>query len=108
MDLYHTTDMDGISELNPTMARMDELIEQLDQPGFQDAEHPDISLVHDTTGWTLTLYPSGIVTFENMEDADEAPRYMNGVTREAALLLWRSLSRGEINELLARPWRCET
>jgi hypothetical protein len=108
MDLYHTTDMDGISDLNPTMARMDELIEQLDEPELEDAEHPDLSLMHDATGWTLTLYPSGIVTFENMEDDDESPRYMQDVSRDDALLLWRLLSRSEIDKLMAHPWLQES
>jgi ArsR family metal-binding transcriptional regulator len=104
MELYHTTDMDGISELNPTIARMDELIEQLDEISYEDAEHPDLTLVHNSTAWAITLYPSGIVTFENMEDDDESPRYMKDVSRQDALLLWRTLSRGEIAELKARTW----
>ena len=104
MELYHTTDMDGISELNPTVASMDELIEKLDEPGFEDAAHPDLSLVHDPSGWSITLYPSGIVTFENFEEADESPRFMTAITREKALSFWVLLSRGAIDDLKALPW----
>lgn len=105
MDLYHTTDMHGISELNPNVARMDELIEQLDEPSIDEAAHPDLALVHDASGWSITLYPSGIVTLENFEHADDAPRYLRDVTRDNALLLWRALSRGEIDALLQHPWQ---
>ena len=105
MDLYHTTDPFGISELNPSVARMDALIEQLDEACMEEAEHPDISLMHDTSGWAITLYPSGIATLENFEQPDEAPRYLSGVTRDHALLLWRTLARGEIDKLLQQPWQ---
>ena len=105
MDLYHTTDMFGISELNPSVARMDALIEQLDEPSIDAAVHPDIALVHDASGWSITLYPSGIATLENFEHADQAPRYLTGVTRDNALLLWRALARGEIDALLQQPWQ---
>lgn len=107
MGLYHTTDMYGISELNPSVARMDALIEQLDAPDLDDAEHPDVALVHDASGWAITLYPSGIATLENFDHADEAPRYLSKVTRDDALLLWRALARGEIETLLQQPWQRE-
>jgi hypothetical protein len=104
MDLYHTTDMDGVSELNPDEARMEQLIAQLDMPHFEEADHPDLSLVHDPSGWTLTLYPSGIVTYENLEDDDDQPRFMTGILRAKALQLWKSLARGDIEGLNGLPW----
>lgn len=104
MDLYHTTDMNGISELNPDAARMEELIAQLDSPDFEDADHPDLALVHDPSGWTLTLYPSGIVTYENLDDEDAQPRFMTGILRPKALQLWKLLARGDIDGLLQLPW----
>ena len=104
MDLYHTTDMDGISELNPDDTRMQELIAQLDLPDFEEAEHPDLSLTHDPSGWALTLYPSGIVTYENLDDDDHQPRFMTGILRAKALHLWKALARGDIEGLLKLPW----
>ena len=104
MDLYHTTDMDGVSELNPNAVRMEQIIAQLDTPGFEEADHPDLSLVHDSSGWTLTLYPRGIVTFENLEDDDDHPRFMTGILRAEALRLWKSLARGDIDSLKRLPW----
>ena len=104
MDLYHTTDMDGVSELNPNESRMEQLIAQLEMPDFEEADHPDLSLVHDTSGWVLTLYPSGIVTYENLDDDDDQPRFMTGILKAKALQLWKSLARGDIDALNQLPW----
>ena len=104
MDLYHTTDSNGISELYPTAEKMRELLDSLDTRGAYEAAHPDVSLVHDPSGWTLSVYPSGVVTFENFDDADDIPRFMSGVTRNQALKLWLELSRGEIHLVDSRPW----
>ena len=38
MDLYHTTDCEGISELNPTAEKMRELLDSLDAQGAHEAE----------------------------------------------------------------------
>lgn len=104
MNLYHSTDMDGISELNPDSDRMQALIAQLDLADIEEAEHPDVSLVHDPSGWTLTLYPSGIVTYENLDDDDTQPLFMTGIDRAQALDLWKSLARGEVDALKQLPW----
>lgn len=105
MNLYHSTDIDGISELNPDETRMRELIAQLDNLEYADSEHPDVSLIHDNSGWALTIYASGIVTFENLDDPDDCPRFLSKVSRDAAFELWRALARGGFEYLNARPWR---
>lgn len=104
MGLYHTTDSDGISELNPTPEKMRELLDSLDSADTQEAEHPDVCLVHDPSGWSLSVYPSGVVTFENLDEPDDAPRFMTGVSRNQALGLWLELSRGEIRQINSRSW----
>ena len=104
MDLYHTTDCEGISELNPTAEKMRELLDSLDAQGAHEAEHPDVSLVHDPSGWALSFYPSGIVTFENFDEKDDSPRFMRGITRNQALEMWLELSRGELQQVNSRPW----
>ncbi|WP_269523375.1 hypothetical protein [Coraliomargarita parva] len=108
MDFYHTTDMDGTSELNPDANRLRELIAELDGPNVDDAPHPDISLVHNASGWSLTLYPSGIVTFENLDEPDCLPRHLVNVSRREALKLWLELSKGEIDLIHSRPWMRDT
>jgi hypothetical protein len=104
MDLFHTTDGQGITELNPSAEKMRELLESLDEAEANEAEHPDVTLVHDPSAWSLAVYPSGIVTLENLNDADELPRFMTGVTRNQALKLWLELSRGEIQKINSHPW----
>lgn len=104
MDLFHTTDADGISELNPTPEKMRELLASLDNAEAFEAEHPDVSLVHDPSGWSLSVFPSGVVTFENLDEDDDIPRFMTGVTRNEALALWLELSRGQIKQVNSRPW----
>ncbi len=107
MELYHTTDIDGVSEMNPSEARMRSIIALLDEAGVEEAEHPDIALVHDASGWSMSLFASGIVTFENLDDDDESPRYLTQVSRSEALQLWLELSQGNINSLLKRDWKNE-
>lgn len=104
MELYHTTDADGISELSPTAEKMRELLDSLDSAEAHEAEHPDVCLVHDASGWSISVYPSGVVTFENLDEPDDAPRFMSGVTRNQALALWLELSRGEIHQVNSRAW----
>lgn len=104
MELYHTTDADGISELNPTVEKMRELLDSLDTVDAHEAEYPDVSLVDDSSGWSLSVYPSGVVTFENLDEPDDVPRFMSGVSRNQALELWLELSRGEIRQVNSRPW----
>lgn len=104
MNLYHTTDAEGISELNPTAEKMRELLDSLDAADANEAEHPDVSLVHDTSGWSLSVFPSGVITFENLDEPDDAPSFMSGVTRNKALELWLELSRGRIDHVNSHPW----
>lgn len=107
MDLYHATDADGVSLLNPDTATMRELLKKLDKPSAEDAEHPDVSLIHDPSAWSISVFPSGIVTFEKLNDDDNAPLFMNSVSRKDALQMWLELSRGEIERLRNRPWKCD-
>jgi len=108
MDLYHTTDADGVSLLNPDTESLRTILAGLEEPAIEDAEHPDVSLVHDPSGWSISVFPSGIVTLENLEDDDGAPLYMNNVSRKEALKLWLELSRGEIARVQERDWLRES
>jgi hypothetical protein len=105
MDLYHTTDIDGITELNPPAAKLRALLKSLDSPGAASVDHPDVALVHDPSGWSISVYPSGVVTLENLEDEDADPLYMNKVSRNQAFELWQTLSLGRIEQLRQQPWQ---
>jgi hypothetical protein len=104
MDLYHTTDADGVSMLSPDERSMRQLLATLDEPDAEQEGHPDVSLVHDPSGWTLTAYPSGIVTFENLDGEEDSPRFMAEVSRQACLTMWKELAAGKIERVAARPW----
>ena len=107
MDLYHTTDMDGISMLNPDVAALRELLAQLDRVSCDDVDHPDITLIHDPSGWSLSVFPNGTVTFEDLDAPDTHAPYMKNVSRQDSLQLWLELSRGEIEKIQKRPWVSE-
>lgn len=104
MDLYHTTDADGISMLNPDTEALRTLLASLDEPAADEMEHPDVSLVHDPSSWSISVFPSGIVTLEQLDSNETAPLYLRDVSREEALQLWLELARGEIERVRSRDW----
>ena len=104
MALYHTTDHHGISELNPSTKKMRELLDSLAEESQNEVDHPDISLVHDSSGWSIGVYPSGIITLENLDDAEETIRYMKNVSLNHVHNLWMKLSRGDITYVHKQPW----
>jgi len=96
---YHVVARWGDSEDVPNEQRMREILAQLDE---HDPEHPDAWLTHES-GWTLTVYESRLVVWENVESAGE-PRHRVGVSTEEALSLWLKLSRGDIEAIDQEPW----
>jgi hypothetical protein len=107
MDLYHTTDFDGVSLLNPDADAMRSLLASLDEPAAREADHPDVALIHDPSGWLIAAFPNGTVTLENLEAEDGDPLYLNAVSRKEALQLWQELSQGKIERVRNRPWICD-
>lgn len=97
---YLAYDRMGNSETEPSHARMSELIASL---VHDDPEHPDVSLQHEG-GWSLSAFGSGLVLFENVEEAGE-PRHMKGVPHGVILEMWRLLARGDLKALEERPWQ---
>lgn len=105
VSLYHSTDANGVSEISPPAARLRELIELLDDAAYLEHDHPDLSLVHDPSGWSLTLHPNGTVVWENLDAPADAQRILSGVSRNRAYELWLLLSHGEIERIEAEDWR---
>ncbi len=108
MDLYHSTDADGISLVNPTNEQMGALIQSLKDPDIDETEYPDISLTHNASGFSITLFPSGIATMENLEAEDESPLYLSNVTEDQAMKLWQLLAAGDFPALNKCPWRSDS
>lgn len=104
MDLYHSTDAEGISILHPDRGQMRSLLATLDQPESFDKDHPDVSLIHDPSGWSISVFPSGIVVMDNLDAKDRPPAYLKDLKRDEILQLWIELSEGRIDALRARPW----
>jgi hypothetical protein len=97
--------MDGITEINPDLATLRDLIESLQDESANDYDHPDVALIHDDSGWSISYYPNRTALLENLEDEDESPRYRKNVSPEQALEFWTMLADGEIKALLALTWQ---
>ncbi len=96
---FHLTTRGGEFEVEPTIARMQEILTQLD---IADAEHTSISLTHESE-WCLAAYPGGLLVWENLE-SDEPPRHMNGVPQGKVLELWVKLSQGRLADVDSELW----
>ena len=96
---FHLTTRWGAAEPEPTVARMREVLSQLDA---DDPEHPYVSVTHESE-WCLGAYPGGLLVWENLE-SDDPPRHMNGVPPERVMKLWVKLSQGRLAEVEAEPW----
>jgi hypothetical protein len=96
--VFHVTTRWGADESAATVARMREVLAQLD---VEDAEHQSVSLTHESE-WCLGAYPGGLLVWENLESGE--PRHMNGISRERVLELWLKLSEGRVAEIDAEPW----
>ena len=107
MQLYHTTDAHGITEICPSEERMRELIDELDDLNPKEVPHPDVSLIHDHSGWMLTVYPKNIISLDNLEQKDEAPQFMRRVNRARALVLWSLLAQGQVDAINELDWKKE-
>jgi hypothetical protein len=97
---YYVETRWGGSEDTPTEARMREILCELDAP---DPEHPDTWLSHDS-GWTLSVFESGLVIWENPEQGHR-PKYLQSVSRDEALRMWMLLSGGAFAEIESAPWK---
>jgi len=67
---YHLTTQHGATESEPSADRMHQVLTSIDP---NDAEHPDVSLTHESA-WCLGVFASGLVVFENLEEGE--PRHM--------------------------------
>jgi hypothetical protein len=97
---YSASDRWGAAEPNPSVERLQELLQSLD---IEDEEHPDVALKHETE-WCLSAYPSGLLVWENVGAVDSNAQHMQSVPRETVLELWLKLARGEIAAIQAEPW----
>ncbi|RKG86225.1 hypothetical protein D7W82_17210 [Corallococcus sp. CA049B] len=99
MAVYSVAHLGGEFEQGPLSDIFDKLWRELE---CSDGEHQTVSVKHETE-WCLSLYPSGRLVWENVEE-DVAPRHMMGVSRETVMALWTALSEGNLSLIDQQPW----
>jgi len=97
--MYGVMHADGSGEDNPPVESLSDLYDELLST---DDEHPDVSVIHDDSGWCVSAYRSGLLVFEHLGRGGE--RHMRNVPKERVLILWRRLIGGDIAGLLSEPW----
>lgn len=98
--MFSVIHTDGSSDENPPLERLSNLYDELRSA---DREHGDVAVVHDNTGWSMSAHRDGRLVFEHLGQGGE--RHMIPVSKERVLQLWRRLIEGDINGVLAEPWK---
>jgi hypothetical protein len=76
----------------------------LDELATAEDEHPNVSVSHEA-GWTVGVYSSGRVIYEQVEEGDdERPRHVEGLSRDETLALLAAVAEGRLDELEALDW----
>ncbi len=97
MNSYLTTRF-GYDIKNPSETQISQALAELD---VDDDEHPDVAFRNEEE-WSLAIFPSGKVIFENLEDGE--PKHMKGVSRDQVKEFWRHIAFGDLTALRALPW----
>jgi hypothetical protein len=89
----------GAMDEDTSDAALDALLDELETA---DAEHPDVSVKHESE-WCVSVSRSARVVWENVEEGE--PRHMEGVQRQEARRLLGLVARGELSEMERQNWR---
>lgn len=81
-------------------ADLDPLVAELDGP--DDAEHPDVSVTHES-GWALSAFPSGLLVWENI-DSDGPGAHRASVDRIEVRRLFGLLARDDVGAVASFGW----
>jgi hypothetical protein len=89
-----------MGEMNPGASDTDleALLTELD---VTDPEHPSVALSHES-GWTLAAFPSGLLTFENVEEDGPARHIVT--SRGQMQALFAALADGDLVAVEAIEW----
>ena len=98
--MFSVIHTDGSGEENLELDKLSDLYDELQ---VADREHGDVSVVHEDTGWSMSAHRDGRLVFEHLGEGGE--RHMFPVPKERVLELWRRLVEGDIEGLMAEPWK---
>ena len=98
--MFGVLHLDGSGDNDPPLESLSDLYDEL---RFADREHGDVSVIHDDTGWCMSAYHGGRLVFEHLDKGGE--RHMFPVSKERVLQLWLRLIEGDIDGVLAEPWK---
>ena len=97
--MYSVIHTDGSGEQDPPFESLSELYNEL---SCADAEHGDVAVVHEDSGWSISAHRDGRVVMEHLGNGGE--RHMTNATKNSVIALWARLINGEIDGLLTEPW----
>jgi hypothetical protein len=99
--MYGVTHMDGSGDDNPPVEKLSNLYDELHSSGIFDG---DVAVIPDDSHWSISAHRDGGVVLERIGDRN-TERHMESVPKERVLQLWRRLIEGDIDGLLAEPWK---
>ncbi|MEW6159491.1 MAG: hypothetical protein AB1813_18845 [Verrucomicrobiota bacterium] len=92
---------DGFGDEDPPL---ESLVDLYDELLSADAEHGDVTVSHDSSGWGISAHRDGRVVLGNIDDPQNV-RHMIPVPKERVIELWKKLIAGDINQVLSEPWK---
>lgn len=96
---YFTTDLEGLTLLNPTEAQLRAVLQSvMDDP---EADYPEVYLT-TAAGEVMGFGAHGLLF---QEEDGEIVRVIRGVGLEDALHAWQALAGGQLETLEALPWK---
>jgi hypothetical protein len=98
---FVVTHVSGAMTRDPPLDALAELLDELDQ--LADSEHPDVAVATED-GWSLSVFRSGFVMFENVE-LDGPVRHMTCADRAALLALLTAFATGDRAAVEAAAWQ---
>jgi hypothetical protein len=99
--MFGVIHMDSSGDDDPPVESLSDLYEELHTSGIVDG---DVAVVHDDSGWCISAHRDGRLVFEHLGEKG-TERHMIPVAKERVLELWKRLINGDLEGILAEPWR---
>jgi hypothetical protein len=97
--MFTFTNRDGSMETG-RLWLLPRLIDELYED--EDIEHPDVAVAHES-GWSVSLFSSGTIVLENVEDGQSQPVHAYG-GRDEQLVAATAVAAGCAELLADWPW----